>query len=145
MITRLLRYRVHPLVFSDDEEEITKDEMEDVIDATNKPREDISFYRQLDPDNLEHYPTFISAVYKDDTPYFGEEDTHLELCVPKNRDDLEFDKFSGFEKSAKKLKAILKNFKEESNNPFFDAIIFDLMTYMTEGEKALDLAKFKRQ
>ena len=119
--------------------------MEDVIDATNKPKEDISFYRQLDPDNLEHYPTFISAVYKDDTPYFGEEDTHLELCVLKNRDDLEFDKFSGFEKSAKKLKAILKNFKEESNNPFFDAIIFDLMTYMTEGEKALDWAKFKRQ
>ena len=81
---RLLRYRVHPMVFSDDEEEITYDEMEDFIDATNKPREDISFNRQLDPDNLENYPTFISAVYKDDTPYFGEEDTHLELCVPKN-------------------------------------------------------------
>ena len=38
------------LVFSDDEEEIMNDEMEDFIDDTDQSRDDVSFYRQLDPD-----------------------------------------------------------------------------------------------
>ena len=33
------------LVFSDDEEELTNDEMEDFIDDIEQPKEDPSFYR----------------------------------------------------------------------------------------------------
>ena len=33
------------LVFSDDEEELTNDEMEDFIDDIEQPKEDVSFYR----------------------------------------------------------------------------------------------------
>ena len=70
------------LVFSDNEEAITNDEMEDFIDNTDQPKEDVSFYRQLDPDNLEHYHKFpnqprdpVLAVHEGDEPYFRDEDT----------------------------------------------------------------------
>ena len=43
-----------PLIFSD-EDEITNDEMEYFIDNSEQPREDVSFYRQFDPEDLEHY------------------------------------------------------------------------------------------
>ena len=41
-----------PLNFSEDEE-MTSDEMENFIDDSEQPREDVSFYRKLDPDNLD--------------------------------------------------------------------------------------------
>ena len=44
-----------PLVFSDDEDEITNNDTEDFIDDTDQQREDVSFYRQLDLENVEHY------------------------------------------------------------------------------------------
>ena len=48
-----------PLVFSDDEEEekITH-EINDFIDNGPQPEEDVSFYRQLDPANIDNYPKF---------------------------------------------------------------------------------------
>lgn len=129
----------NPVVFSDDEEEITNDEMEDYINDTNQPREDVRFYRQLDPDNLEHYPKFpnqtrdpILTVYEEDEPCFGKEDTQPKLYVPENRGDVEFNNFSA-----------LKIFKEGSDNPFFDAISFGVMTYMTEGKKTIDWGKIQ--
>ena len=46
-----------PLNFSEDEE-MTSDEMENFIDDSEQPREDVSFYRKLDPDNLDDYYKF---------------------------------------------------------------------------------------
>ena len=41
------------LVFSDDQEELTNDEMDDFINDTDQPRYDVSFYKQLDPGNID--------------------------------------------------------------------------------------------
>ena len=48
------------------------------------------------------------ATYKNDELYFGEEDQQPELYMPENRDRVEFDKFSGFERSVKIFKKILR-------------------------------------
>ena len=44
------------LVFSDDEEEKITDELDDFSDNSKQPGEDVSFYKQLDPLNIDHYP-----------------------------------------------------------------------------------------
>ena len=46
-----------PLNFLGDEE-MTNDEMENFIDDSEQPRQDVSFYRKLDPDNLDDYYKF---------------------------------------------------------------------------------------
>ena len=44
-----------PLVFSDDkEDEKIKGELDNFIDDSIQPHEDVSFYRQLDPNNIEN-------------------------------------------------------------------------------------------
>ena len=89
--------------------------MNNFIDDSEQPREDVSFYREFDPDNLNHYHKFPNetihpriVTYKNDELYFGEEDQQNELYMPENRDRVEFDKFSGFERSAKIFKKILR-------------------------------------
>ena len=121
------------LVFSDDEDEITNDEMEDLIDEKDEQEEDLSFYIQLDPENIEHYHKFPNqtrnpkeAVYEDNEPYFGNEDTRPELYDLNNREFVSFDKFKEFEKSIKKFKEALKNFGN-SENYFFDAVVYGIM------------------
>ena len=60
-----------PLVFSDDEEEEkTRDELDDFIDNGPQPEENVSFYRQLNPENIEDYSRFngqtrnpVEAIY----------------------------------------------------------------------------------
>lgn len=138
------------LVFSDDEEELTNDEMDDFINDTDQPRDDVIFYRQLDPGNIDHYHKFANqtrdptlAVYEDDEPIFGNKDTQPELYELDNRDNVEFDKFSGFERSVEKFKGTLKTLEEASENPFFDAIIFGLMYYMTKEGKVIDWNKIQ--
>ena len=49
-------------MFSDDEDQITNDEMEDFIDDVNEQEDGISFHRQLDPENVEHYHKFSSQT-----------------------------------------------------------------------------------
>ena len=49
-----------PLAFSDNDEEMTNDEMENFIDYSEQPREGVSFYRKFDPDNLNHYLKFLN-------------------------------------------------------------------------------------
>ena len=73
--------------------------------------EDISFYKQLDPENINHYNKFpnqsknpIDAVYEDDEMFFGDEDTQPELFAPEDRESVEFDKFVGFENLSKNSK-----------------------------------------
>ena len=46
---------------------------------------------------------------------------------------MDFDKFLAFEKSVKKFKKTLKKF-DDSENSFFDAIIYRTMPYKSEGE-----------
>ena len=110
-----------PLVFSDDEEEKITDGF---IDNGPQPDEDVSFYRQLDPTNLDDYPKFhgqirnpIKAIYEDDTPFYGHEDQQPELYAPEDRESVFFfDKFEGFEKSIEKFKKALKNFEGSDNS-----------------------------
>ena len=134
-----------PLNFLVDEE-MTNDEMENFIDDSEQPRQDVSFYRKLDPDNLDDYYKFPNqtrdpgvAIYEDNEMYFGEEDKQLELYDPENRQRVEFDKFPGFEKSVKKFLETLKNF-DNSDNLFFDSIIYGFMHHKSDG-KILDKSK----
>ena len=76
-------------------------------------------------------------VYKDNEMFFGPEDMQPELFAPENREDVEFDKFDGFEESVKKFKDTLQNF-ENTNNPFFDSIVYGVMFRITEGKVALE-------
>ena len=136
-----------PLKFLGDEE-MTNDEMENFIDDREQLREDVSFYRKLDPDNLDDYHKFLNqtrdprvAIYEDNEMYFGEEDKQLELYDPENRQRVEFDKFPGFEKSVKKFLGTLKNF-DNSDNLFFDSTIYGFMHHKSDG-KILDKSKAK--
>ena len=102
--------------------------------------EDVSFYRTLDPENIDHYNKFPNqtrnprdAVYEDDEMFFGTEDTQPELFAPENREYVEFYKFERFEKSFKKFKDRLQNFKN-SDNPFFGSILYGVMFKISEGK-----------
>ena len=64
-----------PLVFSDDEDENIPNKMDNFIDDTDQQGEGVSFYRQLDSENVEDYPKFPNskktpkeAVYDDEEP-----------------------------------------------------------------------------
>ena len=106
-----------PQNFSDDDEK-TNDEMDDFIDDSKQPMEVESFYRKLDPGNIDNYIKFPNqtrgprvAVYEVDEMFFGTKDTQPELLAPKNRENVEFDKFEGYEKSVKKFMNALQNVK----------------------------------
>ena len=90
-------------------------------------------YRKLDPWKRENYYKFpkqtrdpISAAYEDDELFFSETELQPELGMPEGTENAEFDNFSGHEKVVKKFHSSLRNFKE-SNNSFFDSIIYRLM------------------
>ena len=130
------------LNFSDDE---SMDEGNFIADSEEESS--INVYRKLDPHNLEHYNRFpnqtrnpISAVYEDDEMYFGEEDSQPELYIPKDRESVHFENFSGFEKSIKKFYNLLKNF-ENIDHSFFDSIAYGLMHKVAEGK--INLKKLK--
>ena len=123
--------------FSDDEK---TDQDENFIDGSKQPMEDVSFYRKLDPENIDHYNKFPNqtrdhraAVYEDDEMFFGTDDTQPELFTPENGECVEFDKFEGFEKSVKKFKDTLQNFKN-TGNPFFDSIVYGVMFRISDGK-----------
>ena len=129
-----------PLVFSDDEEEekIT-DELDDFIDNGPQPEEDISLYRQLDPENIDNYPKFnsttcnpITASYEDNFPFMVMRTNSLNFTLQKI-ESVSFDKFEGFEKHITKFKKTLKNF-EGSENQLFDAVIYGIMHYKCDGK-----------
>ena len=89
--------------FSDNEEEekIT-DELDDFIDNRPLAKEDISFYRQLDPENINNYPKFnsttrnpIDAICEDDVLFYGHEDRQPELYFPEDRESFLLTKLRG--------------------------------------------------
>ena len=131
-----------PLASSDDQKyEKTTDELDDFIDDSTQPQEDVSFYKQLDPNNIENYPKFhgqtrnpIEAIYEDDESFYGHEDQQPELYAPEGRKHVSFDKFKGFERSIEKFKKTLKNFKN-SKNQLFDAVIYGIMYYRCGSEQ----------
>ena len=111
-----------PLVFSDNEDEKIIDELDDFIDNGPQPEKDVSFYRQLNPVNLDDYPKFrgqtrdpVEVTYEDDTPFYGHEDKQPELYAPENRESVSFDKVEGSEKSIEKFTKALKNFEDSEN------------------------------
>ena len=112
-----------PQNFSDDNEK-NNDEMDDFTDDSEQPMEDVSFYRKLDPGNIDNYIKFLNqtrnprvAVYEVDEMFFGTKVTQPELLAPKNRENVEFDKFEGYEKSVKKFMNALQNV-ETARAPF---------------------------
>ena len=122
------------VVLSDEEDEINNDQMGDFIDDTDQQREGVNFYKRLKP---KKFPNQIrnpeNAVYEDDDPFFGIEDTQPELYNPMDREFVTFDKFKGFKSSVKKFKMTLKNFTD-SENSLFDAITYGIMFYKSEGK-----------
>ena len=137
-----------PLDFSDNEDENIPNKMDNFIDDTDQQVEGVSFYRQLDPENFEDYPKLPNsaknpkvAVYEDKEPYFGEEDIQPKLYDPEDRNFVDFDEFDGFEKSVKKFKCALENFKD-SENSFFHDLIYSLMFCKSEG-KIVDKKKIE--
>ena len=131
-----------PLVFSDNEDEKIIDELDDFIDNVPQPEKDVSFYRQLDPVNLDDYPKFrgqtrdpIEVTYEDNTPFYGHEDKQSELYAPENRESVSFDKVEGSEKSIEKFTKALKNF-EGSENQLLDAVIYGIM-YHRYGDEPI--------
>lgn len=105
----------------------------DFINDTNEIYDDVNLYRRLDPNNSEHYNTFlnqtrnpVSAVYEENKLFFDEIDPQPELYMPEGTENFEFENSSRFEKSVKKIRNSLKNFND-SNNSFFHSIIYGLM------------------
>ena len=126
----------HEINFSDNDDDEKTEQDKNFIDDSDQPMEDVSFYRRLDPEKIDFQNQTrnpMEAVYEDDEIFFGTEDTQPELFVPENRECVEFDKFEGFEKSVKKFKETLQNF-DNSNNPFFDSILFGVMFKISEGK-----------
>ena len=69
-----------PLVFSDDEDEINDDKIEDFVDDTDQQREGVSFDRQLEPEKFPNQTRNTEeAVYEDNDSFFRVEDTQPEL------------------------------------------------------------------
>ena len=126
--------------FSDNDDDEKTEQNENFIDDSEQPMEDESFSRTFDPENIDQYNKFSNqtrspkdAVYEDNEMFFGTEDTQPELFAPGDRERVEFDKFEGFEKSVKKFKDTLQNFKN-SDNPFFDSILYGIMFKRPEGK-----------
>ena len=121
------------MVFSDDDEKIT-DELDDLIDNIEQPQEDVSFYRKLDPLNIDHYPKFPNqtrngpdAIFEDDTPYYEKEDMRPELYTLEDFVNmLALKNLSINLRPSKILKIVKIN--------FFDAIIYGVMFYKSNRE-----------
>ena len=69
--------------------------MENFIDDTYQQEDGVSFYRQLNPENVEHYHKLPNqtrnrneAVNEDKELYSGTEDTQPELYDPEDREIL---------------------------------------------------------
>ena len=75
-----------------------------MINDSGKITNDISFYRSLDNNNKFPNQTRdpITAVYEDKEMYFGENDTQPEPYFAEDRENVDFDNFTGFAKSVKK-------------------------------------------
>ena len=122
------------LQFSDNKIENTEIDVTNFINDDPIEEEDVSFYRQLNPLDINDYPKFngqvrnpIEAIYSDDKSYFGEAE-QPELFAPENRDNVTFDKFEGYEKFVEKFKKILHNFYDIEDH-LFNAVIYGLMFY----------------
>ena len=125
---------------SDEETEQETADLDGFINDEPLDEGDVSFYRERNPLNINDYPKFngqtinpIEAIYSDNELYFGE-DEQPEVYAPEQRDQVTFDRFEGFEKSAQKFKKTLSNF-ENTDNELFDAVLYGLMFYKQENHQ----------
>ena len=138
------------LQFSDNKIENTEIDVTNFINEDPIEEEDVIFYRQLNPLDINDYPKFngqvrnpIEAIYSDDKSYFGEAE-QPELFAPENRDNVTFDKFEGYEKSVEKFKKTLHNFYDIENH-LFNAVIYGLMFYKQKNYQQLADVKPKKK
>ena len=124
--------------FSDNDDDETTQQDKGFIDDTEQPMEDVSFYKTFDPENGDQYNKFPNqtrnpkdAVYEDDEMFFGTEDTQPELFAPENREHVDLISLKDLKNLSKK--DTLQNFKN-SNNPFFDLILYGVMFKISEGK-----------
>ena len=118
-------------MFSDIDEDFDAGEINNFIDDNPIDEEDVSFYRERNPLNVNDYPAFngqtrdpLAAIYEDYELFYGG-DLQPELYAPEHRNSVTFDKFEGFENSIKRFKKTQAN-SPESKNQLFDAVIFGL-------------------
>ena len=78
-----------------------------------------------------------AAVSEDEEMFFGTEDTKPELYAPKNKENVEFDRFEGYQKSIKKFMDTLQNV-ENNDNPFFDSTSYGLVCNIMVGRVNLE-------
>ena len=109
------------LNFTDDEK--GTDELDDNFIDNRPVEEDVSFYRELDPFNVNDYPRFagqtrspVEAANEDNEPFYGYDDQQPELYAPQDRSTFTFDTFTGFEKSIKKFNETLVNFDKKQKS-----------------------------
>ena len=121
------------LVFWDNEQVFETNKINNFIDDTPIEEEDVIFYRERNPLDVNDYLRFngqtrnpLEAVYEDAEHYYGQEDSQPELYASEDRNSVTFDKFEGFENSIDKFKKTFANFPE-SKNQLFDVVIFGLM------------------
>ena len=115
--------------------------MGDFIDDNTQPKEEVSFHREWDPNNIKDYPKFhgqirdsIKVIQEENILFYGHEDQQPELYAAEDREHVSFDKFEGFEKSVEKFKKTLRNFKD-SKNQHFDAVTYGVMSNKCNGEQ----------
>ena len=116
------------LQFADDESEKITDELDNFINDELIDEEDVSFYSERNPLNIDDYPKFngqvrnpLEAIFSDDESYFSK-DEQPELYAPEKREEVTFDRFERFEKSVEKFKKTVFNFSEVENQ-LFNAVI----------------------
>ena len=97
-------------MFSDIDEDFDAGEINNFIDDNPIDEEDVRFYRERNPLNVNDYPAFngqtrdpLAAIYEDYELFYGG-DLQPELYAPEHRNSVTFDKFEGFENSIKRFK-----------------------------------------
>ena len=119
------------LIFSDDENNDGKVAGNFMDDAKEFDNSEPSFYRKFD--NQVKDPRVDIYEESDDEDFSDTRDMQPELYAIEDREKVIFDEFSGYEKSVEKFKKSLASFSDsDRENSFFDAVIYGLMSNLTE-------------
>ena len=111
------------LQFSDGESEEITDKLDNFINDEPIDNEDVSFYRERNPLDIDDYLKFNGQIRNPLEAIFS-------LYVPEKR-EVTFDRFEAFEKSVKNFRRTRFNFNKVENQ-LFNAAIYGLMFYKLE-------------
>ena len=122
------------LVVSDDENKDNGKVTDNFVDDGEQVNEsNLRFYRRFA--NQTKDPRVAIYEESDDETFLDIRDLQPELYAIEDRERVIFDEFSGYEKSVEKFKKSLSSFSDtNSENSFFDAVIYGLMFKLTEGK-----------